>query len=107
MGIRATHPLATLQAMKAQRKFAMLTAYDHPTAAAGRRVYPVDRRPLGNVIPGQPTTRSVPLDVMIVLGEAVRRAPGRVPGGRHAVCRDAAVATTPYCAAAVRERMRL
>lgn len=67
--------------MKAEgRKFAMLTAYDYPTAvlaqAAGVHSLLIGDS-LGTVLLGHPNTRSVPLSLMIVLGEAVRRgAPG-------------------------------
>jgi 3-methyl-2-oxobutanoate hydroxymethyltransferase len=63
--------------MKAEgRKFAMLTAYDYPTAAlaqaAGVHSLLVGDS-LATVILGRPTTRFAPLPLMIVLGEAVRR----------------------------------
>lgn len=85
-------------------RFAMLTAYDYPTAltaqAAGIPSLLVGDS-MGSVVLGQPTTRAVPLDLMIVLAEAVRRgAPnvyliGDMPfeamqGGDTAV-RDAAI----------------
>jgi 3-methyl-2-oxobutanoate hydroxymethyltransferase len=80
-------------------KFAMLTAYDYPTAvaaqAAGVPVLLIGDS-MGSVVLGLESTRTVPLDLMIVLGEAVRRgAPnvyliGDMPyesmcGGRDAV----------------------
>lgn len=73
--------LAQLRRMRAEgRKFAMLTAYDHPTAvaaqAAGVHSLLIGDS-MGCVVLGHPNTRHVPLDLMITLGEAVRRgAPG-------------------------------
>lgn len=69
--------LATLRKMKAEgRKIAMLTAYDYPTAAlaqaAGVHALLIGDS-MGTVLLGQPSTRSVPLELMLVLGEAVRR----------------------------------
>ncbi len=69
--------LAELCWRKAQgRKFAMLTAYDYPTAAAAQAVG-VDALLIGDsmgcVLLGHQNTRGVPLDLMITLGEAVRR----------------------------------
>ncbi|MCK4342654.1 MAG: 3-methyl-2-oxobutanoate hydroxymethyltransferase [Phycisphaerae bacterium] len=69
--------LATLCRMKAeQRKFAMLTAYDYPTAAlaqaAGVHALLIGDS-MGTVLLGHPSTRSVPLALMLTLGEAVRR----------------------------------
>jgi 3-methyl-2-oxobutanoate hydroxymethyltransferase len=69
--------LAELRAMKAAgRKFAMLTAYDYPTAvlaqAAGVHALLIGDS-LATVVLGHTNTRPAPLDVMIVLGEAVRR----------------------------------
>jgi 3-methyl-2-oxobutanoate hydroxymethyltransferase len=65
----------------AGRKFAMLTAYDYPTAAlaqaAGVHALLVGDS-LGTVLLGHPNTRSVPLDLMVVLAEAVRRGAPRV-----------------------------
>jgi 3-methyl-2-oxobutanoate hydroxymethyltransferase len=59
-----------------RRKFAMLTAYDYPTAraaaAAGLPTLLVGDS-VGTVVLGHPNTRSVPLDLMITLAEAVRR----------------------------------
>ncbi|MBK8913363.1 MAG: 3-methyl-2-oxobutanoate hydroxymethyltransferase [Phycisphaerales bacterium] len=74
---RARVDLAFLRQCKAQgRKFAMLTAYDHPTAvaaqAAGVQALLVGDS-MGAVILGHPNTRSVPLSLMITLAEAVRR----------------------------------
>lgn len=68
------------QARAAGEPFAMLTAYDHPTAvalqAAGVPVVLVGDS-MGSVVLGQESTRGVPLELMLVLGEAVRRgAPG-------------------------------
>jgi 3-methyl-2-oxobutanoate hydroxymethyltransferase len=69
--------LAELRRMKAEgRKFAMLTAYDYPTAqaaqAAGVHSLLIGDS-LGCVVLGQPNTRGVPLELMIVLAQAVRR----------------------------------
>lgn len=69
--------LAELRRCQADgHKFAMLTAYDFPTAAlgeaAGVRVLLVGDS-MGTVLLGHPNTRSVPLDLMITLGAAVRR----------------------------------
>ncbi len=58
------------------QKFAMLTAYDYPTAAlaqaAGVHALLIGDS-LATVVLGHPNTRPAPLEVMIVLGEAVRR----------------------------------
>lgn len=69
--------LQTLRQMKAAgRKFAMLTAYDFPTAAlaqaAGVHSLLIGDS-LGTVLLGHASTRQVPLELMITLGEAVRR----------------------------------
>jgi 3-methyl-2-oxobutanoate hydroxymethyltransferase len=69
--------LAHLCRMKAEgRKFAMLTAYDYPTAvaaqAAGVHSLLIGDS-MGCVVLGHDNTRNVPLDLMITLGEAVRR----------------------------------
>ncbi len=69
--------LATLRRLKADgRKFAMLTAYDYPTAAlaqaAGVHALLVGDS-MGTVLLGHANTRSVPLSLMITLAEAVRR----------------------------------
>jgi len=74
--------LADLRRMKAQgRKFAMLTAYDYPTAvaaqAAGVHSLLIGDS-LGCVVLGHDSTRRVPLELMLVLGEAVRRGAPRV-----------------------------
>lgn len=74
--------LDALREMKRQRRpFAMLTAYDYPTAAlaeaAGVHSLLVGDS-LGNVLLGHPNTRGVPLDLMITLAEAVRRGAPRV-----------------------------
>lgn len=65
----------------AGEKFAMLTAYDFPTAtaaqAAGVHSLLIGDS-MGNVVLGHPTTRLVPLDLMILLGQAVRRGAPRV-----------------------------
>ncbi|MGE0480984.1 MAG: 3-methyl-2-oxobutanoate hydroxymethyltransferase [Phycisphaerae bacterium] len=69
--------LAQLRRMKAAgEKFAMLTAYDYPTAqlaqAAGVHALLVGDS-LGSVLLGHETTRDTPLGLMILLAEAVRR----------------------------------
>ncbi|MEW6251616.1 MAG: 3-methyl-2-oxobutanoate hydroxymethyltransferase [Planctomycetota bacterium] len=69
--------LAALRQMKAEgRKIAMLTAYDYPTAVyaqrAGAHALLVGDS-LATVLLGHPNTRAAPLDLMITLGEAVRR----------------------------------
>lgn len=69
--------LATLRDFKATgRRFAMLTAYDYPTAvmaqAAGVHAILIGDS-MGSVVLGHPNTRSVPLELMLILGEAVRR----------------------------------
>ncbi len=69
--------LSTLQSMRERgEKFAMLTAYDYPTAriaaAAGVHSLLVGDS-MGNVVLGHTTTREVPLEFMLVLSEAVRR----------------------------------
>ena len=58
------------------RKFAMLTAYDYPTAAAAQAAGVhslLIGDSMGCVLLGHENTRGVPLDLMITLGEAVRR----------------------------------
>lgn len=69
--------LATLRRMKAEgRKFSMLTAYDYPMAAAAQAAGVhalLIGDSMGTVLLGHPNTRSVPLALMLVLGEAVRR----------------------------------
>ena len=69
--------LPTLKSMKAAgRKFAMLTAYDYPTAAAAQAAGVhalLIGDSLATVLLGHPNTRPAPLAVMLVLGEAVRR----------------------------------
>lgn len=73
--------LRTLRDLKsAGRKFAMLTAYDYPTAraadAAGVHSLLVGDS-LGCVLLGHENTRRTPLALMVTLAEAVRRgAPG-------------------------------
>jgi 3-methyl-2-oxobutanoate hydroxymethyltransferase len=74
--------LACLRQRKAQgRKFAMLTAYDYPMAvaaqAAGVHSLLIGDS-MGCVLLGHQNTRGVPLDLMITLGEAVRRGAPRV-----------------------------
>jgi len=63
--------------MKADgRKAAYLTAYDYPTAAlteaAGVHGLLIGDS-MGTVLLGHPSTRTVPLALMLILGEAVRR----------------------------------
>jgi 3-methyl-2-oxobutanoate hydroxymethyltransferase len=69
--------LAFLRRRKAQRhKFAMLTAYDYPTAAAAQAAGVhslLIGDSMGCVVLGHENTRRVPLNLMITLGEAVRR----------------------------------
>ncbi len=74
--------LQTLCRMKAQgAKFAMLTAYDHPTAVAAERAG-VHALLVGDslacVVLGHASTRDAPLDLMVTLAEAVRRGAPRV-----------------------------
>lgn len=74
--------LASLRGLKAAgRKFAMLTAYDYPTAriaaAAGVHSLLVGDS-LGMVLLGHASTRETPLELMITLAEAVRRGAPRV-----------------------------
>ncbi len=69
--------LQALRQLKAEgRKFAMLTAYDYPTAAlaqaAGVHSLLIGDS-MGTVLLGHPSTRHTPLDLMVSLGEAVRR----------------------------------
>ena len=69
--------LDTLRRMKADgRKIAMLTAYDYPMAAAaqaaGMHMLLIGDS-MGTVLLGHPNTRSTPLELMLTLGEAVRR----------------------------------
>jgi len=76
------YDLASFRRMKAERrKFAMLTAYDYPTAAiaqtAGVHSLLVGDS-MGTVLLGHPNTRAVPLALMIILAEAVRRGAPRV-----------------------------
>jgi len=71
------YDLAFFRRLKSEgRKFAMLTAYDYPTAAiaqaAGVHALLVGDS-LGTVLLGHPNTRAVPLALMLVLAEAVRR----------------------------------
>lgn len=74
--------LRTLKQMKAEgRKFAMLTAYDYPTAAAaeaaGVHALLVGDS-MGTVLLGLDSTRGTPLSLLLTLGEAVRRGAPRV-----------------------------
>jgi 3-methyl-2-oxobutanoate hydroxymethyltransferase len=69
--------LDTLRDMKRRgEKFAMLTAYDYPTAAlaqsAGVHALLIGDS-MGCVLLGHANTRGVPLSLMLTLGEAVRR----------------------------------
>lgn len=73
--------LNALRQLKAGgRKFAMLTAYDYPLAAAAQAAGVhslLVGDSMGAVVLGHENTRSVPLALMIMLAEAVRRgAPG-------------------------------
>ncbi len=74
--------LAALRAMKTSgRKFAMLTAYDYPTAAAAQAAgvhLLLIGDSMGTVILGHENTRAVPLQLMITLGKAVREGAPRV-----------------------------
>lgn len=74
--------LATLRQLKAAgRRFVMLTAYDYPTAAcaqaAGVHALLIGDS-MGTVLLGHANTRTVPLALMLTLGEAVRRGAPRV-----------------------------
>jgi 3-methyl-2-oxobutanoate hydroxymethyltransferase len=74
--------LDTLRAYKSDgRKFVMLTAYDYPTATlaqeAGVHTLLVGDS-MGTVLLGHPSTRTVPLSLMVTLAEAVRRGAPRV-----------------------------
>jgi 3-methyl-2-oxobutanoate hydroxymethyltransferase len=76
-GSRRKLGLDDFRAMKRDAaKFTMLTAYDHPTAAlaeaAGVHALLIGDS-LGCVLLGHENTRGVPLDLMITLGQAVRR----------------------------------
>lgn len=76
-GANARVGLHTLLQMKAAgRKIAMLTAYDYPTAAAAQAAGVhtlLVGDSMGCVLLGHPNTRSVPLELMLILAEAVRR----------------------------------
>jgi 3-methyl-2-oxobutanoate hydroxymethyltransferase len=69
--------LNVLRRMKTEgRKFAMLTAYDYPTAVAAQTAglhSLLVGDSLGTVLLGHPNTRAVPLALMIPLAQAVRR----------------------------------
>lgn len=69
--------LNSLRRLKAEgRKFAMLTAYDYPTAAAAQDAGVhalLIGDSMGTVLLGHPSTQQTPLSLMITLGEAVRR----------------------------------
>jgi 3-methyl-2-oxobutanoate hydroxymethyltransferase len=69
--------LKALRRMKAAgQKIAMLTAYDYPMAAAAETAGVhslLIGDSMGTVLLGHPNTRSTPLALMIILGEAVRR----------------------------------
>jgi 3-methyl-2-oxobutanoate hydroxymethyltransferase len=69
--------LDALRRMKAQgRRFAMLTAYDYPTAAAAQAAG-VHALLIGDslacVVLGRDNTRGAPFELMLALAEAVRR----------------------------------
>lgn len=74
--------LRVLQEMKQRgQKFAMLTAYDYPTAQLAERAGVhalLVGDSLANVLLGHTNTRSVSLDLMVPLAEAVRRGAPRV-----------------------------
>ncbi len=80
MNIQAGRPRVTLDTLRQMKiagaKFAMLTAYDFPTAAlaqaAGVHVL-LTGDSLGCVILGHENTRNVPIDLIVTLTEAVRR----------------------------------
>ncbi|MCG3128392.1 MAG: 3-methyl-2-oxobutanoate hydroxymethyltransferase [Phycisphaerae bacterium] len=69
--------LQTLGELKsAGRKFAMLTAYDFPTAQAAQQAGVhalLVGDSMGTVLLGHTSTRGVPLNLMVILAEAVRR----------------------------------
>lgn len=73
--------LATLRDFRrTQRRFAMLTAYDFPTAAAAQAAGVhalLVGDSMGTVLLGHPNTRTVPLELMLILAQAVRRAAPR------------------------------
>lgn len=74
--------LADLRAMKSQRrKFAMLTAYDHPNAALAQAAG-VHSLLVGDsaamVVLGHANTRAVALDYLLTIADAVRRGAPRV-----------------------------
>lgn len=75
--IKRRYVLDDFRAMKRDgRKFAMLTAYDYPTAAAAQAVgvpMLLIGDSMGCVLLGHENTRGVPLELMITLGNAVRR----------------------------------
>lgn len=69
--------LAQLRQMRQQRRrFSMLTAYDFPTAAAAEATGVhslLIGDSMGTVLLGHTNTRQVPLELMLILGAAVRR----------------------------------
>ncbi len=69
--------LETLREWKRRgQRFAMLTAYDYPTAAAAHAAGVPSLLigdSMGSVLLGHDNTRGVPLTLMLTLGEAVRR----------------------------------
>lgn len=75
--IERRYVLDDFRAMKRDgRKFAMLTAYDYPTAAAAQAAgvpMLLIGDSMGCVLLGHENTRGVPLELMITLGNAVRR----------------------------------
>ncbi|MFH1746097.1 MAG: 3-methyl-2-oxobutanoate hydroxymethyltransferase [Planctomycetota bacterium] len=74
--------LTELYRMRADgQKFAMLTAYDYPMAAAAQAAGVhalLIGDSMGTVLLGHASTRHTPLSLMITLGEAVRRGAPRV-----------------------------
>jgi len=65
-----------LRTVAAGRRFAMLTAYDYPTAVAAQAAGVPSLLigdSMGSVLLGVESTRDVPLDLMITLGRGVRR----------------------------------
>lgn len=74
--------LSELRSLRqAGRRFAMLTAYDFPTAAAAQAAGVhslLVGDSMGTVLLGHENTRRVPLALMLILAEAVRRGAPRV-----------------------------
>lgn len=71
------YTLSTLIRMKQQgEKFAMLTAYDYPTAQAAQSAGVhslLVGDSMGMVVLGYENTRTIPLSVLLIVSEAVRR----------------------------------